>query len=90
MAQPQDSGVGIFLAPNRSGQFIVTRVTPGGTAHRSGKVHIGDILLAVNGSGLEGIPVDTVRGMIVGPQVRVRACVLLLVPGCAARPPRTP
>lgn len=90
MAQPQDAGVGIFLAPNRSGQFIVTRVTPGGTAHRSGKVQIGDILLAVNGSGLEGIPVDTVRGMIVGPQVRVRACVLLLMPGCAARPPRTP
>ena len=28
------AGVGIFLAPNRTGQFIVTRVTPGGPAQR--------------------------------------------------------
>lgn len=61
-------GVGIFLAPNRTGQFIVTRVTAGGPAQRSGQVQTGDILLAVNGQSLEGIPVETVRGMIVGPQ----------------------
>jgi hypothetical protein len=32
-------------------------------------VQVGDILLAVNGTGLEHIPVDAVRGMIVGPAV---------------------
>jgi hypothetical protein len=36
----------------------------------SGQVQVGDILLAVNGQSLENIPVDTVRRMIVGPQVR--------------------
>jgi hypothetical protein len=28
------SGVGIFLAPNRTGQFIVTRIMSGGPAQR--------------------------------------------------------
>ena len=32
--QMAQAGVGIFLAPNRTGQFIVTRVTPGGPAQR--------------------------------------------------------
>ena len=39
---------------------------------------MGDVLLAVNGQMLENIPVEAVRGMIVGPQVLLGLSLRLL------------
>ena len=64
-----------------SGQYTVTKITPGGPAARSTlltfpscdfvesrarSVSIGDILMQVNGRRLDGLGLDMVRSLILG------------------------
>eukprot|EP00283_Hemiselmis_rufescens_P026510 CAMPEP_0173468278 /NCGR_PEP_ID=MMETSP1357-20121228/76592_1 /TAXON_ID=77926 /ORGANISM="Hemiselmis rufescens, Strain PCC563" /LENGTH=104 /DNA_ID=CAMNT_0014436477 /DNA_START=42 /DNA_END=352 /DNA_ORIENTATION=+ len=61
------SGLGVYLAPNRRGHFIVTKMAPGGPAMQSGQVQLGDVVVQVNGQSLEGMLIENARGLIMGP-----------------------
>lgn len=50
-----------------AGQYVVSRVVPGGPAANSGNVQVGDVVVQLDGRRVEGQSVETVRNMIIGP-----------------------
>jgi hypothetical protein len=46
----------------------VERVVPGFAAERSGRILSGDVVLAVDGVGVGGVPLDAIRRLTVGPE----------------------
>ena len=71
-------GIGIKIARNESGQHVITSVLPGGPAHDTGQICVGDVVMAVNGVNVtEGKTVDEVSSLIIGPpggSVELRTC----------------
>lgn len=61
------SGIGVFLAPNQSGQYLITKIVPGGPTDLTGQVRNGDILVQLGGQTLEGLSIEGVRNCILGP-----------------------
>mmetsp|Transcript_20367 Transcript_20367/g.31812 ORF Transcript_20367/g.31812 Transcript_20367/m.31812 type:complete len:178 (+) Transcript_20367:163-696(+) len=55
-----------MLVRGRSGGLQVKEVTAGAAAHRSGQIHAGDYLLAVEGEGVTGMAMDQVAKLVAG------------------------
>jgi carboxyl-terminal processing protease len=61
----QFSGIGVEVAPEHSG-LLIGRVFDQSPAKRSG-LKVGDVIVAVNGKSLTGVPSTTATGLIEGP-----------------------
>jgi len=65
---PGNGGVGIVWDKDaQSGALTVSHLVEGGPAHRSGKLALGDALVAVNGRPVSGLDRDAVLAMLTGP-----------------------
>ena len=61
-------GVGVAIQASRStGAIVVVGVAPGGSAARSGAVAPGDIVHAIDGAAVQGLPIPEVVARIKGP-----------------------
>lgn len=70
--------VGVGMRIKHRGPHAVMELLAGGSAARSKAVRVGDVLMAVDGRPVEGLPIDSITAMIVGPEVCLHACTLLL------------
>jgi C-terminal processing protease CtpA/Prc len=59
-------GVGLSLAPRSDGSIIVKAIAAGSSAQLSGRIQVGDILLAVENQPCTGMDIVDLRPMIVG------------------------
>lgn len=59
-------GVGIGLQPLGK-RFIVSQVVKGSSAEKSGKIRVGDEILSIDGTLVDGLSSDTVLSMLQGP-----------------------
>ena len=59
-------GVGLSLAPRSDGCIAVKAIAPGSSAQLSGRIQVGDILLAVENQAVKGMDIVDLRPMIVG------------------------
>mmetsp|Transcript_17896 Transcript_17896/g.43843 ORF Transcript_17896/g.43843 Transcript_17896/m.43843 type:complete len:214 (+) Transcript_17896:152-793(+) len=64
----QPCGVGISFSVDGSGMMRVESLVHGGPAYTSGMVRRDDVLVEVDGCDVTGMPVETVGGLITGPQ----------------------
>ena len=59
-------GIGITITPAEDGSGVeVIQVAVGGPAEEAG-IHVGDILIAVEGQAIAGMDTDTVKSMVIG------------------------
>lgn len=59
-------GVGLSLAPRSDGCIAVKAIAAGSSAQLSGRIQVGDILLAVENQAVKGMDIVDLRPMIVG------------------------
>ncbi len=59
-------GVGLSLVPRSDGSIAVKAIAPGSSAQLSGRIQVGDILLAVENQPCKGMDIVDLRPMIVG------------------------
>ncbi|MBL8727941.1 MAG: hypothetical protein JNM25_05890 [Planctomycetes bacterium] len=59
-------GVGILFQPDENGRFVVAQLTPGGPAEAC-KVPVGGILRAVDDKRVDGLSLEQVRDLVMGP-----------------------
>lgn len=63
------AGVGVFMQQDQGETKVyVKKVVAGGSAARSGRVEVGDVITRVDGQDVEGQPVSALRRLIVGTQ----------------------
>ncbi len=61
------AGVGLFFVQNAGGgACVVDEIINGSTAHKDGRIMVGDVLLSVDGVGVQDKDLSDVRKMIVG------------------------
>eukprot|EP00960_Hanusia_phi_P065116 765995-Hanusia_phi.AAC.6 len=78
--QEQIVGIGVVLEPSPAGNLQVTKLVPGGPAQMQGGMAVGDVLIAVDGSDVRGMPLDKVAPLIRG-TVGTRVSLTILRPG---------
>lgn len=66
-AKAMPAGIGISLSPIHSGGMLVANLVPGGPAALTGKVLMGDELLAVDGRLIAGSSIPDVIRLVLGP-----------------------
>jgi len=69
LCQPRGSplgGLGLKLTEAENGA-VVDGLVEGGSAMESGKISEGDVVLKMDGQKLAGMPIDKIRGMVLGP-----------------------
>ena len=61
------TGVGVFFKQNDKQQAVVESLLPSGSAARAGGIEVGDVLIKVGGVLCEGLSMDRIRALVLGP-----------------------
>ena len=63
-------GVGMLVRthPNRKGDYSVKELYDGGSAALSARITVGDTLVSIDGVDIQGLTIDQVQSLIVGPE----------------------
>ena len=59
-------GIGLYFVQMDAGACAVDEIVAGGAAESSGRIQVGDVLLSVDGQGVEGMELAEIRLLIIG------------------------
>jgi len=61
------AGLGLYVKEtSRNDGFVIESIHAGGSAHRHGSLHVGDLVMAIDGRPTSTMTIETVRAQIVG------------------------
>ncbi|XP_015792687.1 protein scribble homolog [Tetranychus urticae] len=72
----EPTGLGFCVAYGKDGKsIIISRIAPGGAAHKAGKLRVGDKIIKIEGQDISGMNKEQVVEMLTKPERFVRLCV---------------
>jgi hypothetical protein len=66
VVQSRQVGLGLLLRKNEQGQTCIKEVFSGYAASRSGRLQAGDVILAIDGRGIEGMDLENIKNLTIG------------------------